>query len=154
MLLKPWRHDGPRPLAGGRVPVLCLGFFLVSSARWWGGGYISRSEYDPLRPILTLVVRLVPAEGAWSCLFHGFPRTQSVLVSVGMVSGLAILIYGYHVWRWLLLWCTGPLWSQYDDFPFVYYNKLLRQALSSSSDGATRTVARLQHMLVFVVVAR
>jgi hypothetical protein len=58
------------------------------------------------RPILAPVVRLALAEGAWSCVSRGSPWIMSVSVPVGVVWDLSLLIYGSHLWWWLLLWCA------------------------------------------------
>jgi hypothetical protein len=49
-------------------------------------------------PILAPVVRLVPAEDAWSYVPDGFLRIRSVFVLVGVVLGLSLPIYVCHYW--------------------------------------------------------
>jgi hypothetical protein len=45
----------------------------------------------------------------WSWAFRGSLEIQSVFVFAGVISGPTHLIYGYHLYRWLMLGCAGTL---------------------------------------------
>jgi len=38
------------------------------------------------------------------------PGIQSVFMFVCLIQGQSLPIYDCHLWRWLLLFCAGPLW--------------------------------------------
>jgi hypothetical protein len=105
-----------------RFPFFALGFFGVFFG-WWGGGDIPK--LNKVIPALSSVVRLASVEGTWSCVSNKSPRTWSVFVFVGVVSGLALPIYSSHHWRCSLLWCAAlVLWGLRRDFSSVYYNNI------------------------------
>jgi hypothetical protein len=68
-----------------------------------------------------------------------------VFVSVGMVTGLVLLICASHLWRWLLLWYDGPLENQYHGFLLIclLQQALLGQSLPDSGEGRARTAPHL-----------
>jgi hypothetical protein len=100
MALGLWRRGGPWPLAGGRVSVLCLDFFLVFFVKM-------------VKRRLHLEVRIkssssYPRSGGASRADGGrvelcARRIQSVFPFVAVVSGQSLPIYGCYHWRWLLL---------------------------------------------------
>jgi hypothetical protein len=107
-----WRRGRPRPLAGGRVFVLLFRLFFrcffrdgEAAATSW-----NQNKVLPALYILAPVLRLALAEGAWSHVYDGILEIRSVFMFLGVVSGQNLPFYGYHHWRWLLLWCIGPLW--------------------------------------------
>jgi hypothetical protein len=49
------------------------------------------------RPIPTLMVRLAPTKGVWSCMFNGSIGISSIFIAVGVIAGQALSIYYSHL---------------------------------------------------------
>jgi hypothetical protein len=62
-----------------------------------------------------------------------------------MVTGLVLLICASHLWRWLLLWCDGPLENRHDGFLLIclVQQALLGQFLPDSGERRARMAPHL-----------
>jgi hypothetical protein len=117
---------------------------------WWGGAYILKSEEGLPHPILALMVRPSPVEGAWSRVAGGSPGIRLVFMSVVLCQSLRLSLLVMVVA--LVHRFLGALarWLP----AYLLQKALLRQALPSSGDGGARMAAQLRLVLMSIVVAR